>query len=379
MHRLALLLVLASCRGEDKHVLPVVKPSGESEPGSKPPPPPPKVDLSSVENRMREMFGATQTPDVSGQIARLEAQRATLPEGERKLVDRSIAILKTGELALAEKDPAKSRQLQIQVTRDTVSLLEDMAAAAPDDLGTNAMVASSLKVTADNVESLGIADAIAPRSLKHKAQVIGERMTKVHATSARAWALLASVTPYSDPEARLRSFARCVKLDASNAACKKQLDDERADYVRPYCEGAELRPVSLEWREVSNKPIAGWTSVDYHYETYHVSPVATFTWKDVVRVRSDETHTTLHRSDGQIEESVAPSVIFELAPGKLDAMVTWSRLLEARAGGYALVLDGKLLFIERRARWEDSHPGISSSKLDLFCKATKTRTLPALE
>lgn len=324
------------------------------------------------------MFGATHAPDTAAQIAKLEAQRATVPEGERELIDRTIALIKAGELAMAEKDKVKARRLQLQLTRDTIALYDDMAAAAHDDLGTNAMVASSFKVTADQVESLGLADEISPRAIKGKARAIAERMIKVHPTNARAWALHASVTPYSEPEARLRSFARCVKLEATNDSCKKYLADERADYVRPYCEGGDLKAVSLEWREVSKKPIAGGTTVEHHYETFHVAPTTTFTWKDVVRVRSDETQLTTHR-DGKAVDNFLPSVTFELAPGKLDALVAWSRVLELREDGYALFLDGKLLFIERRGSWEDNNPGLSNVKIDQFCARTKTRTLPSLD
>ncbi len=374
LHRLALVLVLVGCRGDDKHALPVVKPSGEPTE----PQPAPKVDMSDIEARMKTMFGATQAPDTAAQIAKLEAQRATVPEGERELLDRTIALIKAGEIAMAEKDKVKARQLQLQLTRDTIALYDDMAAAAADDLGTNAMVASSLKLTADQVESLGLADEISPRAIKAKARAIAERMIKVHATTSRAWALHASVTPYSEPETRLRSLARCVKLDATNVWCKKYLDDERADYVRPYCEGSDLKPVSLEWREVSKKPIAGSSTVEHHYETFHVAPTTTFTWKDVVRVQADEPRTEIHRADGKVEHQISSSVTFELAPGKLDAMVAWSRVLELREDGYALFLDGKLLFIEQRARWEDSNPGISNVKIDQFCTKTKTRMLPPL-
>jgi hypothetical protein len=372
MYRLALLFVLVGCRGDDKHSLPVVKPSGEPTPEA------PKVETSAIEGKMKELFGATQAPDTAAQIAKLEAQRATLPEGERKLIDRTIALIKSGELAMAERDKTKARQLQLQLMRDTIALYDDMAAAAPDDLGTNAMVASSFKVTADQVESLGLADEISPRMIKGKARAIAERMIKVHATNPRAWALHASVTPYSEPELRLRSLARCVKLEPTNASCKKYLDDERADYVRPYCEGTDLKPVVLEWREVSKKPIAGGSTVEHHYETWHVAPTTTFSWKDVVRVRSDESQVSTH-ADGKVEDNFYPSVTFELAPGKHDAMVAWSRVLELRDDGFALFLDGKLLFIDQRARWEDSSPGITNVKIDQFCAKTKTRTLPALD
>lgn len=372
MHRLALLLVLVGCRGDDKHVLPKVTLADA-------PPTPPKLDTKAVEARVKEMFPATQKPDIAAQIAKLEASRASLPEGERKLIDRSIALIKVGERVETEPDKAKQRELQIQLVRDTVSLYEDMAAVAPDDLETNAKVAGSLQLTADQIESLGIADVISPRSVKQKARAIAERMIKVHATSSRAWALHADVTPYSEPELRLRSFARCVKLEPSNAACKKYLDDERVRYVRPYCEGAERRPVKLEWRAVSQTPIPGGSTVDYHYETYYVDPTVTFSWNDVVRVRSDETRTTTHQADGKVVEETWPSVRFELAPGKQDAMLAWSRALEARSAGYALFLDGKLQFIERRAQWEDSNPGISNLKIEEVCARTKQRVLPALE
>lgn len=338
----------------------------------------PKVDTKAVEARIKDMFPAAKKPDTAAQIAKLEASRATLSEGERKLIDRTIALIRAGERAETEKDKPTRRALEIQLVRDTVSLYEDMAAAAPDDLDTNAKVASSLDLTAGQIESLGIADVISPRSVKQKARAIAERMLKVHATSSRAWALHAGVTPNTEPELRLRSFARCVKLDPTNATCKKYLDDGRVRYLRPYCEGADRKPVKLEWRAVSQTPIPGGSTVEYNYETYF-APTVTFSWNDVVRVRSDETRTTTHQADGKVVEETWPSVRFELAPGKQDAMLAWSRALEARGAGYALFLDGKLQFIERRAQWEDSTPGISNLKIEEVCARTKQRPLPSFD
>lgn len=374
--RIVLLFLLIACR-EDKHSLPAIK-SGSDDPIKLPSetPAPAVVDTSTLSGRLRGMFGATQSPDVAGTIAKLEAQRATMPVAERKLVDRTIALMRSGEAAMAEHDREKSRQLRTQLMRDSIALLDDMAALSPDDLDLITMVASSFHIMAAQIESLDVADELSPRTVKAKARALADRMIKVHANAAKAWSLHASVTPYTDREGRLRDFARCVKLEPSNASCKDGLDRERADYVRPYCEGVDLRPVALEWREVSLKPTAGATPIEHHYETYYMAPTAKFTFKDVVRVQAGETTSVTNRADGKVDREVLSTVHFELAPGKLDAMMAWSRALEKREDGYALLQSGKLLFVDRRAMWDDSTPGISNAKIDAYCSKTTARTLP---
>ena len=179
MYRLVLLLVLVGCRGDDTHVLPKVTLTDT-------PSLSPKVDTKAVEARIKDMFPAAKKPDTAAQIAKLEASRATLSEGERKLIDRTIALIRAGERAETEKDKPTRRALEIQLVRDTVSLYEDMAAAAPDDLDTNAKVASSLDLTAGQIESLGIADVISPRSVKQKARAIAKEMKEYRAPQLAA-------------------------------------------------------------------------------------------------------------------------------------------------------------------------------------------------
>ena len=186
MIRLGLLFVLCGC-GEDKHSLPAIKAATEDP--VKPPLPTPTVDTSTISGRLKSLFGATQSPDLSGSIEKLEAQRATMSEPERKLIDRTIALMRTGEAAASETDRVKARPLQIQVMRDTIALLADMSAIAPDDLDLQAMVAGSFWMTAPNIESMEMADDIPPRPIRQRAKTIAERMTKVHPSAAKAWSM----------------------------------------------------------------------------------------------------------------------------------------------------------------------------------------------
>lgn len=381
------IVVLAAC-GEDKHSLPVVEQRSD-DPGQRltvpsvpapAPAEPPKLDLDSAGGRLRALFGATQGPDLASQRAKFAELRAKLPPTQRPLVDRAEAILQAGELARGTADRAKANQLQLQVLRDTLALLDDMVAAAPDDLETGVMVASSLKVTADNIEASGFAEAIPPSAVRAKARQLATALIEKHPTAARAWAIHASVTPYSEPEARLRSFARCAKLDpTAKAYCQEPLEAERIDYVRPYCEGADKKPIALEWREVSRQPIRGAATITYHYETYYVAASPRLTFQDVARVRAEESRTDMHQLDGKVTQRVDPSVRLELAPGKLAELVAWSRDVEKRGGGIALFQGDKLLYIDERAMWEDSTPGINGVTIDAFCAKTKTRTLPLLD
>lgn len=369
---LAVPIVLLGCRGDDRHAPQVAKP-GSNDP--RPAPSPPLRPADELASHIKRLFDAIQSPDVTGAIAKLEAQLATTPEAERKLIERAIAILRSSETAVGEPDDARSHQLQIQRMRDTIALLEDMAALAPEDVDTITMVAASLHVTARNIESL--TDEIPPRTVKQKARALADRLVKANPQSGKAWALVGAVAPETDLDTRLRGFARCVKFDPANVHCKQALDDVRTDYVRPYCEGSDIKSVALEWREVSRKPMAGATPVSYFYETYYVAPAAKFTLKDVVRIESGETTSEMHHPDGTVERSVLPTIRFELAPGKLDAMVAWSRALEKREDGYALLEGGKLLFIEKRALFDESSPGLTTVKIDAYCTKTKSRTLPA--
>ncbi len=375
-----LVLVLAIGCGDDKHALPKVV-SGSNDPVALPSAlPTPTIDTSSVSGQLRSLFGATQSPDTSGAIAKLEAQRATMPEAERKLVDRSIAIIRSGEAAAAERDRLKSRPLQLQLVRDTMALLDDMAAVSPDDLETTTTVAGSLDLLGAQIESMGLADDIPPRTVKAKARALADRMIKVHPNVAKAWLLHASVTshtPYTDREGRLRDFARCVKLEPANTRCNQGLAVERADWVRPYCEGADIKPGTVEWRAVSLKPTPGYTPIEHHYETWYVAPVASYSIKDVVRVESGETTSELHRADGIVERQTLSTVSFTLPPKTLEAMKAWSRALEKQSDGYGMFERGTLLFIDRRAMFDDSAPGVSNAKIEDFCTKTKTRALPA--
>jgi hypothetical protein len=203
-------------------------------------------------------------------------------------------------------------------------------------------------------------------------------MTKLHPTSARAWASLGWLAR-SEPELALRSFARCLKLEPANTGCKQRFEAERADYVRPYCEGGELRRVALEWRETSLKPFAGAAPIEHQYETYHLAPAARFRFEDVVRVDATETLHVSNRADGTVDREQLPGVRFTLAPGKLDTMVAWTRELERRGDGYAVMLDGKLLYVARYGISDDSSPGITGVAITDYCTKTKTRALPPLD
>ncbi|MFN0250258.1 MAG: hypothetical protein ACKV2T_25465 [Kofleriaceae bacterium] len=86
------------------------------------------------------MFGATQMPDTAGAIAKLEAESAPLPKAERRLATRALALARFSQSMADEPDRMKSRQLQVQLTRDTITLLDEMSAFGPDDLELQAMV-----------------------------------------------------------------------------------------------------------------------------------------------------------------------------------------------------------------------------------------------
>ncbi len=370
--RVAWWLLLVACR-EDKHSLPTVTP-GSDDPLSAPTAP--TVNPSTLSGGLEALFDATQSPDTAGTIAKLEAQRATMSEAERKVTDRAIAVMRAGEAAMAERDRAKSRPLQIQLLRDTMVLLDDMAALSPDDLDVITTVASSFDMMAAQIESMEVADEIPPKTVRQRGRALADRMIKVHPNAGKAWSLYAWFTPRTDPEARLRALAKCLKFEPTNANCKESFEKERKAYVEPYCEGADLKTVDLEWREVSLKPKPNTSTVEHHYETYYVTTAPKFTFKDVVRAQAGSTIHETH-GGGKVEREMISTVEFELAPGKLDAMIAWSRELERREDGYGLFKAGKLLFVERRAMWDDTAPGLGAVKIDEFCTKTKTRTLPA--
>jgi hypothetical protein len=377
MRTMLVVGALAACRGE--------APRSEAPTGSTAPPEvPPALDAapatSAVAERLRALFG-TPGPKASAaeMIAKLEAERARAPERERPLFDRAVALVRSTEAAMAERDGATARKLYVAVIAETIALNDAYAALAPDDLDLILVVSGSLDLAAAQIESIGVADEIAPRAVKQKARAHAARMIEVHPQDARAWALLGNLAAYDDLDARLRAFARAAKLDPANARYREMLDLARTQYTRPFCEGADRKPVTVEWREVARAPFAGSTPFEHHYEKLHLAPAAKYTSADVVRIRGGETTMTGNLADGTVEKRVLPMVTFELAPAARDAMAAWTRSLETRGGSWAMLQNGTVLYVSDRALFDESSPGITGKGIDELCAKTRARTLPRVD
>jgi hypothetical protein len=372
--RTALLVLVLACKG-DKHQLPKVEGDKVSVTVPTTPPASPAIDTTTVAGRLRAMFGATQSPDTSGAIAKLEASSAAMPKAERELATRAIAIARLGDVVMKEPDRLKSRPLQVQLMRETITLLDEMSALDPDDLEVQAMVSGSFSVLASNVQSIELADEIDPKMLRARARAISERTRNVHPTVAKAWLMHAHTTPHDDPLTRLRSLAKCLKLEPASPHCKEMFDEERTAYLMPYCDGADIRG-EVSWRAASKTPSAGSTQVEHHYETIHLAAAPKFTIEDVIRIQATRSRTDYHE-DGKVTTRMHDGVHFELPPAKLDAMIAWSRELEKRGDLLAVMNGGKLLFTDQRAMFDDSRPSIVGVKIDEYCVKTKLPALPA--
>jgi hypothetical protein len=324
---------------------------------------------------MRALFAATQGPDTAAAIAKLEAQRTSLPEPERNLVDRAIALVRSMEAATTESDPAKARPLRLAMVRATLALLDDMSAYAPDDIEVQRTVVSSLNLVVAQIESYGLAGDIPPRTVKQRARAIGEHLIAVHPASAMAWAIRAAVTPHSEPELRLRSLMKCVELEPTNEACKQDLEQERADYLLPYCTRAAIKG-DFTWRSASRSPTPGSRPVEYFHETFYIAAKPTFSMADVIGIQATRTRSVYRSPDGKETTEWHDGIDFQLAPGKLDAMIAWSRELEQRGDSLAMLRGAEVLSIDSRAMSDDSTPGTVGVPISEVCVKTKTRALP---
>ncbi|MBA2539397.1 MAG: hypothetical protein H0V17_07175 [Deltaproteobacteria bacterium] len=322
------------------------------------------------------MFGSQTRPDVTAEIAKLEAQRTAATPDERRVIDRSIAIMRATDVADREPDPTKARLQRIAIARDTLALLDDMAKLEPDDVDTISKVCGSLQLLAMTIESLEIQGELPPRSVLERARSLAKHLVEKHPSSAQAWGLHASVTSQDDPETRLRGFAKCATLEPSNASCKQSLDSERAAYVLPYCEGSEIKG-DISWRVASKKPTPGSTPVEHHYETFYLAGSPKFSIEDVVHVQATTTREDAHQADGKVTTRWRSGVQFGMKPATRDAMIAWSRELEKRGDYRATMRGTTLLFTDQRALFEDSKPGISGIEIAELCIKTKMRTLPA--
>jgi hypothetical protein len=169
-------LALAGCGNKNDHKLPVILVPDAT----------PSVDLAKAKDELGKMFGPSKPAmDLEAEIAKLEAQKATLPAPQRPLIDRTIANMRAQDAAMRERDPVKARPLQIAVSRETLSLLEAMAAADPDNAETQLQVGSSLQTLAFTVESLDIADEVKPGDILKRARDLAERNVTKHPDDAR--------------------------------------------------------------------------------------------------------------------------------------------------------------------------------------------------
>jgi hypothetical protein len=330
--------------------------------------------MSEAAQRFREMFGATTTaPDLDATIAKLEAMRKSAPAREQPLFDRAIAVAR--ETAAGSREHDRANPHSIAAMRGTIDLLEQMAALAPDDADTIAMVAAALHVEVGLIDGLGLAQAIPQAPIAKRSRELAARLVAQHPDMSKAWAVQAGVLAYDDFVPRIRALAQCAKLDPKNTACVVTLASARDEYLQPYCDAHDARP-RVTWREASRKPMPGATAVTLHYETYYLGATA-FSMRDAALVRAGEELVVEHLSDGGVNNQKLPSVTIELRPEVHDRFAAWTASLEKRGDLWATMLDDRLMFVDDRPLVFESSPGIMSMKLDELCTTSKMRTLPA--
>jgi hypothetical protein len=267
-----------------------------------PPPPAPPAAPAAQASKLLELF-PQNAPDLGAALAKLEEQRKTASPTEAALLDKAIAVARAYDAA--GSDPERIAPALIG-TRD---FMRELIKTYPDDVDTAVMAISSLQMLSHQIESMERSDVMSPDEVRREALALATALTERAPNSAKAWNQLAHGLPYSDPLAKMRAYARCVKLDPSQVdRCVKPLDDLRTDYQRPACLAADMH-ADLTWHEARETPFAS-SRPTGPPRNLHVATTPRFTHAELVRAQADENLTVHVRSDGGRDEMRDPMVRF---------------------------------------------------------------------
>ena len=340
--------------------------------------------------RVRELltFASPTGEDPSRVLVQLR-ERARSAPAERPLIEMAIAVV--GELEQAKADPASAegkKHLLAGVT-GYLALLREVGARFPDDAKMQRTVAATTATMASVVEALGVEREVPPAGLRKDSLERAQAITRRFPGEAKSWALLGELLD-AEPDrlVAMRAYARCLALAPAEPRCTEPLARERAAYVAPYCETADLRP-GLGWFDGWDHPNDGAVRSSHPSSQGSVVPLfvatkARFSGREVGRVQGSRIEvgpTTDMDTGREIEPAHSePVVRLTLRPEAVDAFGAWLEELQASRGEVVLARGAKVLFVAQphhghrsaSVSWDLSHVALTE-----LCAKTKTLTLPA--
>jgi hypothetical protein len=252
-------------------------------------------------------------PDPAALLAKLEAAREHAPAAERALVDRLLRALRAVQ---RDRGPLAPAYLEL------LAVTRHLGRLYPRHFLTRLRVASTIAGAAASAEVLDLDGA----ALRAEALALARELVRDFPGEARAHGALGFALRLAadDPLATLRAYGRCLELDPAQATCRAAHQALVAEYERPHCTTADLRPDLAAHGGAEAPP--GWP-VTWEGRKLYLDPPAVLTRAHVAEV-------TLEGRDGTLELTPEGRRRFTAASASLARTGGW---LVLRAGGRVLL------------------------------------------